>query len=268
MKGLKWKEMETGVVFGFMQHIIKLAKKFDTNKFVFAWDSRRSFRRNIYARYKRQRHFRQKTAEEQQLDQLTFPQFSLLRRNIIPKLGFKNNYIQTGLEADDIIASITHNNHPKRFTIVSTDTDLYQLLSKSCSFYSPLKKKLYTAEDFKDEFKLPPNAWGDVLAITGCKTDEVKGVEGIGRVYACRYLRGELKANSKIFKKITSELNRKIVENNVKLVKLPFSATLPIKLSPFNSLEQSDFLDVFHQYGFQSFLRHEEFSRWKKLMRM
>ena len=33
-------------------------------------------------------------------------------------------------------------------------------------------------------------------------------------------------------------------------------------------LSKDNFLDVFHQYGFQSFLKHQEFSRWKKLMKM
>ena len=33
MKGLTWGDKETGVIFGFMQHILRLAKKFDANQF-------------------------------------------------------------------------------------------------------------------------------------------------------------------------------------------------------------------------------------------
>ena len=48
------------------------------------------------------------------------------RINIIPKMGFKNSFIRTGQEADDIIAQLTID-YPG-MTIVSNDKDLYQLL--------------------------------------------------------------------------------------------------------------------------------------------
>ena len=36
MRGLSYEQMETGVVFGFMGEIIRLARMFETNKFAFA----------------------------------------------------------------------------------------------------------------------------------------------------------------------------------------------------------------------------------------
>lgn len=268
IKGLKWREQETGVIFGFMGHIFRLAKKFDSNKFVFAWDSRKSLRRQEYPPYKQERKTRDKSPEELRFDDITYNQFNLTRREVLPKLGFKNSYIQTGLEADDIIARIVLDNRNVNFMMVSTDKDLYQLLNDHCALYSPRSKSVYTSLDFKEEWGIPPYQWATVLAIAGCNTDEVQGVDGVGLKTAAKYLRGELKGSLKACKAINSEEGKVMATRNERLVKLPFPNTQPIPLQNFNGLKTSDFLDVFHRFGFQSFLKHEEFVRWRKLMKM
>ncbi len=268
MKGLSYREQETGVIFGFMVQVLRLATKFNTNELVFAWDSRKSFRKDVYPDYKKARREKEKTPEEHQLDQVAYKQFNLIRRQVVPKLGFKRSYIQTGLEADDVIASIIHSNPDTSFVIISSDKDLYQLLSPTCSMYNIITKKQYTHDDFKEEWGIEPTEWAQVIAIAGCDTDQVEGLRGVGRISAAKYLRGVLGVRTKSYKAIKSPMGQAIAQRNISLVGLPYKGTDEIILNGVDSLETSNFLDVFHKYGFQSFLRHEEFQRWRRIMKM
>ena len=44
-------DLYTGVIFGFLRQVFSLADRFETNQFVFCWDSRQSFRKKIYPEY-------------------------------------------------------------------------------------------------------------------------------------------------------------------------------------------------------------------------
>ena len=41
MGGLKYKEEDTGIIFGFMSELLYLAKKFEARDFIFCWILRR-----------------------------------------------------------------------------------------------------------------------------------------------------------------------------------------------------------------------------------
>src|SRR3990172_1202711 len=140
MKGLSWDEHATGVIFGFLREISSLADKFESPRFVFAWDSRKSFRRNVYPEYKKRPKIEDPEMED--LFNSGRPQFDEIRLKVLPRLGFKNNFIQVGLEADDIMARIVQEHSGKlpledRICIVSSDEDLYQLLHNTISIYNP-----------------------------------------------------------------------------------------------------------------------------------
>jgi DNA polymerase-1 len=187
---------------------------------------------------------------------------------VLKRCGFRNSFIQTGLEADDIIARIALDYRNENMIIVTTDTDLYQVLNGNCAMYSPRSKKLYTAEDFKKEWGLPPYQWATILSIAGCDTDEVKGVDRVGKITAAKFLKGELKGSTKACQAIMSEEGKMIVSRNKDLVKLPHANTNYVSLKRFDTLRTDGFLDVFNKFGFLSFLKHEEFQRWRKAMKM
>ena len=127
---LSHERQKTEVIFNFMQGLFALAELFEPRVWAFTWDSRKNFRKGIYPEYKAGRHSSEKSQEDIDLDSIAFPQFTRLRREIIPKLGFQNNFIQTGYEGDDIIASIVmkYSGEFGHATIAASDQDLFQLL--------------------------------------------------------------------------------------------------------------------------------------------
>jgi 5'-3' exonuclease len=254
----------TGVIFGFLNTIFRIAMKFKTNKFVFVWDSRKSVRKKIEKTYKEHRK-KDVTSE----DKMLFRQFSDIRQIVLDKFGFRNSVIETGYESDDLIASIVMNSSGNKFIVVTTDSDLYQLLDY-CDIYNPIKKKVITKETFKEEHHIDPDKWAMVKAIAGCNSDNVRGVQGIGEKTAIRYLKEELNIKSKVIKKIESPEGQTKIIKNMGLVSLPIEGTKKIVIDDGSFKDEvfyaDDFIDICLKYGFESFMK--ELTKWKETFKM
>lgn len=87
-----------------------------------------------------------------------------------------------GLEADDIITYFCDNiTHKYEHTwIVSSDRDLYQLLSENVSIFNMFSRKEVTKESLKNEFDITPEEYMLSRIIEGDKSDNITGVSGIG----------------------------------------------------------------------------------------
>jgi len=260
---LSFEEWKTEIIFNFLNQIMSLAKRFETNQFAFCWDSRKSFRRNLYPDYKRKRK-ENKTQEEKDLTIIAYEQFSRLRREVLPALGFKNNFIQTGLEADDIIASIVFLNtaHKQKPIIVSRDNDLYQLLLY-CDMFDFQTLKMMTDDLFIKEYNILSSLWNLVKATGGCSSDNVAGIEGVGEKTAIKYITHTLPSHHKTFKAIKSEEGQKIIKRNSPLVYLPFEGTKRFPIQR-DKLYSKDFYNTFEKLGFKSFLTQETFNEWEE----
>jgi DNA polymerase-1 len=264
MKGsqLSHNEMKTEVIFSFMNQLYTLAEVFNTSKFVFVWDSRESKRRKICPDYKRKT--KEKTPEEIEFDNLTLPQFDTIRCEVLPNLGFNNIFMKDGYEADDIIAALVMK-HPNYFTIISRDNDLYQLLFYA-DMYDPQMKKTTTKTTFFRSFGILPSKWAMVKAIGGCKSDNVRGVDRVGEITAVKYLKGQLKEGAKTLAAI--EENKKLIDFNLKLVKLPLAGMNGSFRLCEDQLTVRKFLEVFTKLGFRTFLADKEFPSWERLFNL
>jgi len=257
-------EKKTGVVFGFIQKVFSLAKKFETNKFIFCWDSKKSYRKLIYPEYKANR--RLDLSEQEKIDlNLAFNQFTELRVKTLPAMGFNGtNFLCVGYEADDLIAEIVDKNQDKENIIVSTDQDFYQLLDRA-SIYNHKTKRMFLQNDFVDKYGITPNLWAKVKAIAGCSSDNVKGIEGVGELKAIKYLQNIL-PNGKIKDRIESKEGQKIIERNRILVSLPYKGRKKLKVELLkNSLKKEMFINVFVDYNFLSLLKKEAIESWNKV---
>lgn len=261
MGDLSWEEKKVGVIFGFLRQLLSLAKKFESNRFVFAWDTRSSVRSQFYTEYKGRRK-KEKTPEEKELDDIAYDQFNILRDEILPEIGFLNSFWQEGYEADDVIASIVHCNKKEKIVIISTDEDLYQLLSENVTMYSTKKKQEYTLHNLWKDCRIPPQDWADVKAIAGCSSDDVPGVVGVGEKTACKYLNRQLNPLHKTYRSIKE--NKELIERNLKLVTLPYSGTNKVVVSDTDSLSLKGFLNVCTRYGFESFMYRDNLNQWKE----
>jgi len=267
MGELSFDEKSTGIIFGFLNQIFQLAKYFNYPRFIFAWDSKKSYRKDVYPDYKRKD---KKIAQDLlELLDISRPQFTTLRFQILPKIGFVNNFIQAGIEADDIIAIITKSilkpfEDHDQYIIVSVDNDLYQLLSPSVSMFNPKTKKLYTENDFIKEFRIRPYDWQNVKALAGCDGDNVKGISGVGIKTAIRWFKGELREGKKA-DTISALSTLKIYLANLPLVTLPYERTLPVQLYE-DVFSFKCFEDVCLEYGLKSFLKKGNYEEWKKIL--
>jgi DNA polymerase-1 len=263
MSGLSYDEKRVGVIFGFMLQILKLADEFKTNKFIFCWDSRHSYRKLIYPEYKA--HRRVDMTEEETADlEDAYAQFDELRERFLPYLGFKNIFHQGGYEADDLIAYIVYR-IPDDTMIVSADNDLFQLLKNDR--FCPVRmwnfKVINTEEEFsKSWFGLKPIDWPNVKAISGCTSDNVVGVPGVGEITAAKYVAKILLGS----KRGLIEDSKQLIQFNQRLVGLPFAGKKPIK--PINldedEISPTKFKAGFGQYGFRSLLTAEAEAKWMK----
>jgi len=261
MGELSYEEKKVGIIFGFLRQMLSIAKRFDTNQFIFCWDSHSRKRVEICPAYKANRH-KELTEEEEELNALSYAQFDELRTAILPKLGFRNNFIAEGYEADDIIAKIVKDNGYK-FIIVSTDNDLFQLLSPRVSMMIDLKKPLYTEASFHEEYNLTPDQWIWVKAIAGCPGDGVIGLEGVGVKTVTKYLHKELPLSSKANMAILTACDK--IKLNKRLVALPFEGIKNFTLLE-DKLSLDGFINVANQYRFNSFLKQDNLKVWKRVI--
>ena len=269
MRGLRTKEKETAVSFGFMKDILMLAKKYETNKFYFCWDSKKSYRKKIYKLYKANR--KPKDKEKEKELKSAYSQFDDLKNKILPRLGFKHVYEQDYYESDDLMAWLVDFNRiwiGDKLVVVTNDGDLYQVLEPGVKIYNHSSKKETTMRSFKREYGILPSKWAEVKAIGGCSTDNVKGIKGVGEKTAISYLLGNLKKGKK-FDDIKN--GEKIINRNRKLVTLPFDGS-KVKggvyiglLFAMEIFRKEDFIQTFDDYSFASFLKGKLWKDWQKV---
>jgi DNA polymerase-1 len=251
--GLSYQGSPTGVVFGVLGTILQLEEEFGPCAFVFCFDSPTSKRKEVCKDYKQNRIPKVQLTDEQQQRLLgVYTQIQDLKTKHLPNIGFQNIFQQDDYEADDLIAYICKNLPKKdRAVIVSSDQDLFQLISPRIKMYDPRKKFLWTVGRFRKKYKLrDPKIWATVKAIAGCKSDSIKGVPGVGEKTAIQFLRLELLDSSKKYQKILSPEGLKIRKRNLPLVRLPYPGVQPMELKRDKKLDWSETL---RSLGIKSF---------------
>jgi len=262
---LSYKEQKTGVIFTFLMQCLKLAKRFDTTDLIFCWDSKKSYRKILYPEYKSNRR-KDLSEDEKKKYQMAYNQFDILKNEALFNLGFSNVFYRIGYEADDLIAIITKNNLNDEFVIVSSDNDLYQLLTSKVKMFDVKKKELFTNEDFESKFNILSSQWAMAKSISGCNTDGVKGIRGISdpghneKSKVFLYLKGKLQG--KLFKDIDCFAGQQLINRNKQLIDLPlvWKDAIDIELKE-NTFIKKKFIDVFSQYDFRSCL--DNFKQWE-----
>ena len=235
---LSYGDIQTGVLFGFFKQLITLKLQFTTDKVAFCFEAGESKRKLLFPGYKHHRHSKPMTEEEAMLIGAFHHQIRLLREEYLPRIGFVNVFAERGYESDDIIASITKTLPcEEEAVIISSDRDFFQLLRGNVSMYDPKQRKMNTLQSFRQETGLVPPQWAKVLAIAGCKTDEVPGIPRIGKKTAIKYLTDRLKPNSSAFSLIKQGWDG-VVLRNKPLVLLPFAKTPKYVLAPDHISEQ------------------------------
>lgn len=270
MGNLSYNNERTGVIFGFLKKVLKLAKDFDTNKFYFCWDHGQNKRKEVYPKYKANRHKNWSEQEKIEFD-LMHKQGEELYIMTLPGIGFKNSFQQTGYEADDLMAVIASRLHDqnRKAIMITSDADMYQCLDK-CDIVNPSTMKRMTAKILLEEYRVTPNQWCICKSLGGCSGDNVIGIVGIAdpkkkTSKALKYICGELK-KGKIYERIESEEGQKIIERNISIVTLPFK---PEEMQQIifrrDKITKEKLINTFGKYRFRSMLEDDQLKEWERM---
>jgi 5'-3' exonuclease len=214
--------IKTGIVFGILRDLANFRELFQSTHVAFCFDRGESKRVEIFPDYKKKRY--DAVLDEDHLYLRT--KIRNLYDDHLPGLGFKNVFVETGYEADDLIASVVKGmGQEDEAVIVSADKDLWQLIGKDVVVYNPITKKVTNRKALLDKHGIHPCHWATVKAIAGCRGDGIPGVEGVGETTACKFVLGQLKANSAKRLSILQGEGFKVWQRNAKLVALPFEGT-------------------------------------------
>lgn len=123
----------------------KLAKREGTDHVLFALEGGNNWRKDFYAPYKKPRAIarQQRTVEAVEEDDLYFEVYN----QFVKYLDEKTNasVIQVpGIEGDDVIARFVALHPDDEHTIMSSDTDFYQLITDKVHMYNGITKELIT----------------------------------------------------------------------------------------------------------------------------
>ena len=206
--------LPTGAVNGFCNMLYKLIE--DTNKNIspthlaVIFDSaRKTFRNEIYSDYK---------ANRGEPPEDLIPQFKIIKDSV-KAFGIQSIEL-SGYEADDIIATYTNKavQNNWKVSIVSSDKDLMQMVSKKVNLIDTMKNKIIGPKEVEDKFGVKPEQVIDVQALAGDSSDNVPGAPGIGIKTAAQLINtfGSVEKLLNNFQEIKQEKRRETIKNSKK----------------------------------------------------
>ena len=254
--------LPTGAVSGFCSMLFKLLEdsRADESKekpthFAVIFDSaKKNFRNEIYKDYK---------ANRTEAPEDLAPQFEYIRKSVkafnLPSIELIN------YEADDLIATYVKeiSKLGAKVTIISSDKDLMQLVSKSIRLYDPMKNKLIGEKEVIEKFGVKPNQVIDVQSLAGDTSDNIPGVPGIGVKTAAELINkyGDLDNLLKKASEIKQNKRREaLLQNSDKAILSKKLVTLKDDV-PVKDQLSSFILKEVNKENLFNFLREMEFNR-------
>ena len=254
--------LPTGAVSGFCSMLFKLLEdsRADESKekpthFAVIFDSaKKNFRNEIYKDYK---------ANRTEAPEDLVPQFEYIRKSVkafnLPSIELIN------YEADDLIATYVKeiSKLGAKVTVISSDKDLMQLVSKNIRLYDPMKNKLIGEKEVIEKFGVKPNQVIDVQSLAGDTSDNIPGVPGIGVKTAAELINkyGDLDNLLKKASEIKQNKRREtLLQNSDKAILSKKLVTLKDDV-PVKDQLSSFILKEVNKENLFNFLREMEFNR-------
>lgn len=175
------KGVNVNAVKGFFYKLKSLMDVFNPDYIVLANDLSRekTFRRKLYKPYKAQR----KPVDEDIIKQMSYIS------TLVSLLGYPMINDEK-YEADDILGMISRmaENQGMDTVIISSDKDLYQLITDHVYVMSPHNSEIIDSYWLKNNYKLTPDQWIELKMLQGDRSDNIPGVPGIGEVTALQLM--------------------------------------------------------------------------------
>lgn len=218
----------TNAIYGVATMLAKLVEDAKPHYLAVVYDSPEpSFREEIYTDYKANR--------TEPPDDLA-PQFDRVEE-LIRCLGV-HSYRQSGVEADDLIATLARGwckKSPEHHVVIVTgDKDLMQLVDERVAVWDTMKNMIFQAPEVEEKFGVKPQQIRDYLALIGDTSDNIPGVPSIGPKTAASLLNefGDLSGVLKAAQegKIKGKKGEVLVENHEKARLSAVLATLKMDI--------------------------------------
>ena len=254
--------LPTGAVSGFCSMLFKLLEdsRADDSKerpthFAVIFDSaRKNFRNEIYKDYK---------ANRSEAPEDLAPQFEYIRKSVkafnLPSIELLN------YEADDLIATYAKQitKLGAKVTVISSDKDLMQLVSKNIRLYDPMKNKIIGEKEVIEKFGVKPDQVIDVQSLAGDSSDNIPGVPGIGIKTAAELINRYKDLDTLLNNASEIKQNKRretLIENKEKALLSRELVTLKSNVPVKDELSSFILKDVNKENLF-NFLREMEFNR-------
>ena len=173
---------------GFVSAILRLIKLIDASKVIVVFDEDGSEeKKQAYEQYKTNRI---NNWDELPSDEVPFNEEENIKK-CLTYMGI--NYLNSkDMEADDLIASLVYlfKNENKVF-ISSYDSDFYQLIDENVSIikYKGKSTSLFSLKEFIEAFSFTPDKYVFYKSLVGDSADNIKGINGIGKVRASKIVK-------------------------------------------------------------------------------
>lgn len=178
-----------GGVLGFLNSMAYQIRMFNPTRVIIVFDGKggSNSRKKIFSGYKSERGKNRFRVNRQYADMMTPEEEQLSMKQQFIWLNDILNYlplvtmIYDEIEADDVIAYLSHTVFKNKVIIVSADKDFLQLVDERVSVFSPTKKKHYTRQQVYDEYNIWPQNFLLYRMLDGDASDNIPGVKGIGQ---------------------------------------------------------------------------------------
>lgn len=174
-----------GGYYAFINSLKNIIKIIDPTRVIIVFDGKGGSqkRKKLYSSYKQGRAIKNKLNRVLELN--VDDEQKLLRQQFVKLLEYLEHLPVTimsydYIEADDVIAFLTTDCLKEDVIIYSNDKDYFQLINDRVSVYFPAKTKLYTKQDIISEYDILPENFIWQKVILGDKSDNVKGIRGVG----------------------------------------------------------------------------------------
>ncbi len=250
---------QVNALYGFFLIFTRVTEDENPDYVIAVFDRKeKTFRHEIFKDYKAQR----PDMPDELVDQLPLIKKGLEKYGV-PVLDKK------GFEADDIIATLSKRWEKEVKTVIlSGDRDLLQLVNDNVVVRSPgrgIKKMIkFDKEKVLREYGVPPKLFVDYKALKGDPSDNIPGIEGIGKKRASELVKnyGTVEDIYDSFDELKESVGKRLKNKketaikSKKLVSLREDLDLEIDLEKaiFNYSDK-EVLNFFKKYNFKSLIK-------------
>jgi DNA polymerase-1 len=174
------KGIQTNAVYGFTTMLMKILRERKPDYVAVVFDEKGPTQRHEeYKDYKAQR---------PEMPQGMQTQIPYIHR-VVEALGLPV-VRRAGYEADDLIGTLSQQAEAQglEVVIVTSDKDMFQLLTPAVRIYDPVKDKWFGEADCRERFGVEPGRVVEIMALMGDSIDNIPGVKGIGEKTAMKLI--------------------------------------------------------------------------------